>query len=258
MDKLAPRYGRKPETVDRWRTDAVVGLEDALRWGTGKGTPELEPERVDSLLKEVITRQTRTSELLGHAEPPCPTSFWPSRRSSPSSALGLMNTDGHALSGSIPPEATPRRRQVVVPEPNRRLAPEFTTVWSAEEGVVVVAVTVDGGCRSVLDVTVRKAGADRCPRGPSRWTSRRRAHHPRHARGVRLARGLAKRPRAARRARSRGARLQRGLTAPTPEAAQPGRAPLAEAGTRARDGRCMGLFTTSSRRSGTRGVSDRA
>ena len=69
----------------------------------------------------------------------------------------LMKAHGHVLSGGVPREATPRRGQVVVPEPNRRLATDFTTVWTAEDGLVAVAVTVDCGCRSVLDVTVSKS-----------------------------------------------------------------------------------------------------
>jgi len=69
----------------------------------------------------------------------------------------LMKAHGHVLSGGAPREATPRRGQVVVPEPNRRLATDFTTVWTAEDGLVAVAVTVDCGCRSVLDVTVSKS-----------------------------------------------------------------------------------------------------
>jgi putative transposase len=69
----------------------------------------------------------------------------------------LMKAHGHVLSGGVPREATPRRGQVVVPEPNRRLATDFTTVWTAEDGLVAVAVTVDCGCRSVLDVTMSKS-----------------------------------------------------------------------------------------------------
>jgi putative transposase len=69
----------------------------------------------------------------------------------------LMKAHGHVLAGGVPREATPRRGQVVVPEPNRRLATDFTTVWTAEEGLLAVAITVDCGCRSVLDVTVSKS-----------------------------------------------------------------------------------------------------
>ncbi len=57
----------------------------------------------------------------------------------------LMKAPGHVLSGGPPREATRRRGQVVVPEPNRCLATEFTTVWTAEDGLVAVAVTIDCG-----------------------------------------------------------------------------------------------------------------
>lgn len=69
----------------------------------------------------------------------------------------LMRAHGHVLSGGQPREPSPRRGHVVVPEPNRRFATDFTTVWTAEDGLLAVAITVDCGCRSVLDVTVSKA-----------------------------------------------------------------------------------------------------
>jgi putative transposase len=69
----------------------------------------------------------------------------------------LMRANGQVLAGGVPRPAEPRRGHVVVPEPNRRLATDFTTVWTAEDGLVAVALTVDCGCRSVLDVTVSKA-----------------------------------------------------------------------------------------------------
>ncbi len=49
------------------------------------------------------------------------------------------------------------RGPVTTPEPNRRIAVDFTTVWTAEDGTVAVAIGVDCGCRSVLDVTVTKS-----------------------------------------------------------------------------------------------------
>ncbi len=41
--------------------------------------------------------------------------------------------------------------------PNRRIAADFTTVWTELDGTVAVAIAVDCGCRSVLDVTVTKS-----------------------------------------------------------------------------------------------------
>lgn len=69
----------------------------------------------------------------------------------------LMHAHGHVLAGGTPREPSPRRGHVVVPEPNRRIATDFTTVWTSDEGLVAVAITVDCGCRSVLDVTVSKS-----------------------------------------------------------------------------------------------------
>ncbi len=50
-----------------------------------------------------------------------------------------------------------RRGHVVVPEPNRRFATDLTTVWTKDDGLVAVSLTVDCGCRSVMDVTVTKS-----------------------------------------------------------------------------------------------------
>jgi putative transposase len=69
----------------------------------------------------------------------------------------LMQAHGHVLAGGVPRDPTPRRGHVVVPEPNRRIATDFTTVWTAADGLVAIAITVDCGCRSVLDVTVSKS-----------------------------------------------------------------------------------------------------
>ena len=49
------------------------------------------------------------------------------------------------------------RGHVTTAEPNRRLATDLTTVWTRKDGLVAIAVTVDCGCRSVLDVTATKS-----------------------------------------------------------------------------------------------------
>jgi putative transposase len=71
----------------------------------------------------------------------------------------LMKAKGYVLAGGQPRTPEPKRGQVVVPEPNRRIASDFTTVWTARDGRVAIAITVDCGCRSVLDVTVSKSQA---------------------------------------------------------------------------------------------------
>lgn len=49
------------------------------------------------------------------------------------------------------------RGHVVTAEPNRRMATDLTTVWTKRDGLVAIALTVDCGCRSVLDVTATKS-----------------------------------------------------------------------------------------------------
>ena len=49
------------------------------------------------------------------------------------------------------------RGQVTVPEPNRRWATDLTTVWTRDEGLVAIVLTVDCDCRSVLDVRAMKS-----------------------------------------------------------------------------------------------------
>lgn len=49
------------------------------------------------------------------------------------------------------------RGHVTTAEPNRRIATDLTTVWTKRDGLVAIALTVDCGCRSVLDVTATKS-----------------------------------------------------------------------------------------------------
>lgn len=68
----------------------------------------------------------------------------------------LMNANNLVLKPSEP-RMTPRRGHVVVASPNRRWATDLTTVWTRREGTVAIVLTVDCGCRSVLDVTTTKS-----------------------------------------------------------------------------------------------------
>lgn len=71
----------------------------------------------------------------------------------------LMRANGEMQEANAP-RSTPRRPgHVVVPEPNRRFATDLTTVWTRQDGLVAVVLTVDCGCRSVLDVTATKSQA---------------------------------------------------------------------------------------------------
>lgn len=68
----------------------------------------------------------------------------------------VMRAQGWTLPSS-PREMATTRGHVVVPESNRRIAADLTTVWTRNDGVVAVVITVDCGCRSVLDVTATKS-----------------------------------------------------------------------------------------------------
>jgi transposase InsO family protein len=67
----------------------------------------------------------------------------------------LMHAHGLVLVRDHEPGETPRGH-VAVPEPNRRLASDFTTVWTRRDGVVAIVPTIDCGCRSILGMTVTK------------------------------------------------------------------------------------------------------
>lgn len=54
-DQLARRYGVLPETVLGWRQDAIAGIEEALRRGTGKTGREVELEQENEVLRQVAT-----------------------------------------------------------------------------------------------------------------------------------------------------------------------------------------------------------
>jgi putative transposase len=68
----------------------------------------------------------------------------------------VMRAEGWTLPSS-PRDIATTRGHVVVPEPNRRIAADLTTVWTRKDDVVAVVITVDCGCRSVLDVTATKS-----------------------------------------------------------------------------------------------------
>jgi transposase InsO family protein len=67
----------------------------------------------------------------------------------------LMHAHGLVLARDSEP-GEPRRGHVAVPEPNRRLATDLTTVWTRRDGVVAIVPTIDCGCRSVLALEVTK------------------------------------------------------------------------------------------------------
>lgn len=68
----------------------------------------------------------------------------------------IMRAKGWTLPGQAR-ETQQTRGHVAVPEPNRRIAADLTTIWTRRSGMVAVVLTVDCGCRSVLDVTATKS-----------------------------------------------------------------------------------------------------
>ena len=67
VDQIAKRLGVLPETVEGWRDDAVAGMAEALRRGSGKTARELELEREVKQLREVVTETAITKSLLEQA-----------------------------------------------------------------------------------------------------------------------------------------------------------------------------------------------
>jgi transposase InsO family protein len=70
----------------------------------------------------------------------------------------IMRAHGLVLARDREPgEST--RGHVLVPEPNRRLATDMTTVWTRRDGVVALVPTIDCGDRTaVIEVTVDQHG----------------------------------------------------------------------------------------------------
>ncbi len=68
----------------------------------------------------------------------------------------VMRAKGWVLH-SWPHRAQVTRGHVVTPEPNRRFATDLTTVYTRRDSTVAITLTVDCGCRSVLDVAAHKS-----------------------------------------------------------------------------------------------------
>lgn len=67
VDQLARRFGVLPATIEGWRADALEGLTEALRRGTGKPPRELELERENRDLREALTDTTIQLRLVQRA-----------------------------------------------------------------------------------------------------------------------------------------------------------------------------------------------
>lgn len=67
VDQIARRLGVHASTVESWRQDALGGVEQALRRGSGKTAAELELERKNRDLEKVVTTLSIQKCLLENA-----------------------------------------------------------------------------------------------------------------------------------------------------------------------------------------------
>lgn len=67
VDQIARRLGVHAATVEGWREDALGGVEQALRRGSGKTAAELELERKTRDLEKVVTTLSIQKCLLENA-----------------------------------------------------------------------------------------------------------------------------------------------------------------------------------------------
>lgn len=67
VDVLAKKYGVLPSTVEGWREEALGGIAEALKRGTGKSQRELELERENAHLREALADTTVQLSLVQRA-----------------------------------------------------------------------------------------------------------------------------------------------------------------------------------------------
>ncbi len=67
VDQIARRLGVQASTVEAWRDDAMGGIAEALRRGSGKTARELELERELEKLRKVVTTTAIQKCLLEQA-----------------------------------------------------------------------------------------------------------------------------------------------------------------------------------------------
>lgn len=67
VDQIAMRLGVLAATVEGWRQDALGGIGEALRRGSGKTARELELEREVKTLRDVVTKTAIQKALLEQA-----------------------------------------------------------------------------------------------------------------------------------------------------------------------------------------------
>jgi transposase-like protein len=67
VDQVAKRLGVLPATVEGWREEAVAAMAEAMRRGNAKSARELELERENKQLREVVTETAIAKALLEQA-----------------------------------------------------------------------------------------------------------------------------------------------------------------------------------------------
>jgi len=79
IDQLAQRFGVQPDTIERWRAQALEGIEAALRTGNVHSERERQLERELETLEKAFTRMAMKHELVERAlrERPSVPGKWP-------------------------------------------------------------------------------------------------------------------------------------------------------------------------------------
>ncbi len=67
VDQIARRLGVHGATVEGWRQDALAGMSEALRRGSGQTARELELEKENRQLRHVVTQSAIKAALLEQA-----------------------------------------------------------------------------------------------------------------------------------------------------------------------------------------------
>lgn len=67
VDQLARRFGVQAETIEGWRAEALEGMREAMRRGTGRSEREADLERENRLLRETVTESAIAQALLRRA-----------------------------------------------------------------------------------------------------------------------------------------------------------------------------------------------
>jgi transposase-like protein len=67
VDQLARRFGVQASTVERWREQALEGIAESMRQGSGKSARELQLERDLSSLEKAFTNLAIKHELVERA-----------------------------------------------------------------------------------------------------------------------------------------------------------------------------------------------